>query len=107
MQLTLVHNVEINSMRLRERKQEKGNIIHNKQSAQIDDSETYAPYGEPSSPRKFLRGRGGIGIIELFCHDEYPKSAGNEGREGPAPEGSRVQGAANLPGRPHLPLRPY
>ena len=79
MQLTLVNNVEINSMRLRERKQEKGNISHNKHLSQMDGSETYALYGEPSSPRKFLQGRGGIGIIELFCHDEYPKSAGKRG----------------------------
>ena len=52
--------------------------------AEDDDSGTYALYGEPPTPRKFLQGRGGVGTIELFCHDEYPKFTGDEGREGHA-----------------------
>lgn len=48
----------------------------------MDDLETYALYGETSHPRKSLRtlrDPGSMGTLGFFCHDEYPKSAGEEG----------------------------
>ena len=51
----------------------------------MDDLETYALYGETSHPCKSLRalralrGPDSKGTLGFFCHDEYPKSAGEEG----------------------------